>query len=183
VPRTALLAARARALATDSVLRTEEEHTFLMPPRADAILMLSVDHDPVDDRLAAIGYRRVQGGTVRTERIEVPASGSLADEAMAMISVLGALILDLTEIDQSNAALPPGATDGVHAHIFFYEPAEATNLQQAIGRHLDNQIIRTGLLHLVRLFPPDDIVPEPEFRGIHHSPATGEGPEIWPFVL
>lgn len=170
--RAALLAARAQALATGSVLRTEEEHTFLMPPRADAVLILSVDHDPVDDRLAAIGYRRVQGGTVRTERIEVPASGSIADEAAAMIRVLGALILDLTEIDQANAALPPGSTDGVYAHIFFYEPAEATNLQQAIGRHLDNEIIRTGLLHLVRLFPPDDIVPEPEFRGVHHLPAT-----------
>lgn len=58
------------------------------------------------------------------------------------------------------------------AHIFFYEPAEATNLQQAIGRHLDNEIIRSGLLNLVRLFPPDDVVPEPEFRGVHHLPAT-----------
>ena len=32
--------------------------------------------------------------------------------------------------------------------------------------------IRGGLLHLVRLFPPEDIVPEPEFRGAHHLPAT-----------
>jgi len=24
----------------------------------------------------------------------------------------------------------------------------------------------------VRIFPPDDVVPEPEFRGAHHLPAT-----------
>jgi hypothetical protein len=29
-----------------------------------------------------------------------------------------------------------------------------------------------GLLHMVRLFPPDEIVPEPEFRGMQHLPAT-----------
>lgn len=60
----------------------------------------------------------------------------------------------------------------MYAHIFFYETAEAVNLQQAIGRHLENETIRNGLLHLVRLFPPEEIVPEPEFRGVHHLPAT-----------
>jgi hypothetical protein len=170
--RAASLTARAKALASGTVIRTDDEHTFLMPPRADAVLMVSVDHDPVDDRIAAIGYRRLQGGVVRTERIEVPGSGSLADEAAAMIRVLSALIEDLTQIDAVNAALPPGSPNGAYAHIFFYEPAEATNLQQAIGRHLDNEIIREGLLHLVRLFPPEEVVPEPEFRGVHHLPAT-----------
>src|SRR3546814_3196109 len=36
----------------------------------------------------------------------------------------------------------------------------------------DLERIRSGLLHLVRLFPPEDVVPEPEFRGVHHLPAT-----------
>src|SRR3546814_7006337 len=73
-----------------------------------------------------------------------------------------------------NAALPQqgNGEEGTYAHIFFYEPAEATNLQRAIGRHLDDERIRSGLLHLVRLFPPEDVVPEPEFRGVHHLPAT-----------
>jgi hypothetical protein len=55
---------------------------------------------------------------------------------------------------------------------FLYEPSEAINLQKAVGRHLDDARIREGLLNLVRLFPPDDVVPEPEFRGAHHLPAT-----------
>ena len=28
------------------------------------------------------------------------------------------------------------------------------------------------MLHMVRLFPPDEVVPEPEFRGMQHLPAT-----------
>ena len=167
------LTLRAMALARGMPLRTEEQQTFLMPPRADAMLLLSVDHDPVDDRLAGIGYRRVQNGEVRNQWIEIPRSGSTADEAEAMIKVLGALIADLTEIDAANRARAQGGSeDGIYAHIFFYEPVEATNLQLAVGRHLEDERIRNGLLHLVRLFPPEEVVPEPEFRGMHHLPAT-----------
>src|SRR3546814_3130010 len=97
-----------------------------MPPRVDAVLMLSVDFDPIDDRIAAIGYRRVEAGKVSNQHVNVPASGSSADEAEAMVVVLSALIADLTEIDSHNAALAQqgNGEDGTYAHIFFYEPAE-----------------------------------------------------------
>jgi hypothetical protein len=168
------LVARATALATGAPGRTEEQHTFLMPPRADTVLLLSVDHDPIDDRIAAIGYRRVDAGVSVSQHVAVPQTGSSADEAEAMVATLSALIADLTEIDARNAALTAEgrAGAGIHAHIFFYEPAEATNLQRAVGRHLQDERVRSGLLHLVRLFPPEDVVPEPEFRGVHHLPAT-----------
>lgn len=169
--RAPLLVMRAKSLSEARVLRTQEQQTFLMPPRCDVGLLISVDHDPVDDRIAAIGYRRIEGNAVSKEVIRVPQTGSLRHEADALVTVLSALIQDLTEIDSDNAARPAGG-DGVHAHIFFYEPAEAVNLQRAVGRHLHDDRIRGGLLHLVRLFPPDEVVPEPEFRGVHHLPAT-----------
>jgi hypothetical protein len=170
--KAAVLAERAQALMTSQTQRTAEEHTFLMPRRADVMFLLSVDHDPVDDRLAAIGYRRLENGAVAAERIVVPADGTLTAEAEAMIDVLGRLIRDLTDVDTHNANELPGSANARFAHIFFYEPTEAVNLQRAVGRHLDNEVIRTALLNLVRLFPPEDIVPEPEFRGVHHLPAT-----------
>jgi predicted RecB family nuclease len=167
------LTARAKALATDNILRTEEQQTYLMPPRIDTALLLSVDHDPIDDRIAAIGYRRVDGAKIIREVVRIPETGALTDELFAIIDVLSALIADLTSIDDHNASLG-GENDhqAIYAHILFYEPSEATNLQAAIGRHLGDERIRNGLLHLVRLFPPEDVVPEPEFRGIHHLPAT-----------
>ncbi|MCA3757232.1 MAG: hypothetical protein IM669_06865 [Phenylobacterium sp.] len=160
---------RARALADNRLARTDEQQTFLMPPKADEVLLLSVDQDPVDDRLAAVGYRRVRNGAVVREAIEVPATAALKDEANAMAAVLGPLIEDLTDIDAANAS---AGGDGIFAHIFLYEPSEAINLQRAVGRHLEDDRIRGGLLHLVRLFPPEEVVPEPEFRGMHHLPAT-----------
>ncbi|UEM07107.1 hypothetical protein JL101_029340 (plasmid) [Skermanella rosea] len=169
--RAPLLVARAKSLSETRVLRTEEQQTFLMPPQCDVCLLVSVDHDPVDGRIAAIGYRRIEGGAVSNEVIRVPQTGSLRHESDALVTVLSALIMDLNAIDHANAARPAG-DDGLHAHIFFYEPAEAVNLQRAIGRHLNDTRIRSGLLHLVRLFPPDEVVPEPEFRGVHHLPAT-----------
>ena len=81
-----------------------------MSPRADSILLLSVDHDPADDRLAAIGYRRIQGGEIRNQRIEIPQSGSIADEAEAMISVLGALIDDRDARVVSGRSSPQSAS-------------------------------------------------------------------------
>lgn len=165
--RADLLTTRAQAIIAQEPRRTEEAHTYLMPPRADAVLLLSVDHDPVDDRLAAIGYAHYRDGTRVREVVQVPPKGSAADEAAAIEVVLGQLVLDLVDIDATNQA---GAE--IHAHIFLYEPSEAIRLQEAVGRHLDDPRIRGGLLHLVRLFPPEDIVPEPEFRGAHHLPAT-----------
>jgi len=53
-----------------------------------------------------------------------------------------------------------------------YEPSKAVGLQNAVARQFENPLVRTGLLHLIRMFPPEDVVPEPEFRGIHHLPAA-----------
>jgi hypothetical protein len=173
--RAPLLVTRAKSLAADTVLRTEDEHTYLMPSKIDSALLISVDHDPVDDRIAALGYTRIDNGKpARPPSIVVPKSSSLDDERDALIQVLSELILDLTQIDGHNFAIEEGRSQAtsLFAHIFFYEPAEAINLQAAIGRHLDSDAIRNGLLHLVRLFPPEDVVPEPEFRGVHHLPAT-----------
>lgn len=168
--RAPVLVLRAQAILNQSVLPTDEKQSFLMPPRVHATLLLSVDHDPVDNRIAALGYSFIRDGATARTIVEVPRSGSHADEADVLVQVLAPLIADLAAIDAENAE----ATDeqGVIAHIFLFEPAEALNLQKAVGRHLDDPRVREGLLNLVRLFPPEDVVPEPEFRGIHHLPAT-----------
>ncbi len=165
--RADLLVARAQASIAQAPHRTEEAHTYLMPSHADAVLLLSIDHDPVDDRLAAIGYAYYRDGALVREVVQVPETASSLDESAALETVLGQLVADLIEIDSANQA-----GSELHAHILLYEPSEAVRLQEAVGRHLDDPRIRGGLLHLVRLFPPEDIVPEPEFRGAHHLPAT-----------
>lgn len=160
------LVSRADALVRDQWRRHPDLHSYLMPPRSDVALFLSADHDPVEDNLVTLGYLRRQGGAGRP-LVRVLSDGR--GERQALTEVFGALIADLAAIDAHNRIKgnPP-----LHAHIFLYEPAEAKNLQAAVARHLDDPLIRTTLLHAVRLFPPEHVVPEPEFRGAHHLPAT-----------
>jgi predicted RecB family nuclease len=166
------LVSRARALRDNQVQPGPEPHTFLMPARIDAAVYLLADHDPVDNSLVTLGYRYVGPDGVR-ETIEVLASSNRQAEADALVRVFSRLILDLEAIDAHNAAIDdPADPASRYAHIFLYEPTEGMALQEAVKRHLDDVRVRTGLLHMVRLFPPDEVVPEPEFRGMQHLPAT-----------
>lgn len=170
--RADVLVSRARASREGSVQPGTEQHSFLMPPRADVAVYLLADHDPVDDNLVTLGYRYVDRTGAR-EHIEVLPTADRRAEADALVSVFGRVVADLEAIDAHNAALN-GVTDpsNLYAHIFLYEASEAVELQNAVKRHLDDARVRTGLLHMVRLFPPDEVVPEPEFRGMQHLPAT-----------
>lgn len=167
--RAETLVARAKAMRDNEVQRAPEPHTFLMPPRSDVALYLVADHDPVDDNLVTLGYLKVENG-IATETIEVLPTASHTAEADALVTVFGRLLADLDQIDQANRNSASGVS--IYSHIYFYEPSEAISLQNAVKRHLNDPRVRHGLLNMVRLFPPDDVVPEPEFRGIHHLPAT-----------
>lgn len=170
--RAELLVSRARALRDASVQQGSEPNSFLMPPRVDAAVYLVADHDPVDDTLVTLGYRYVDRFGVR-DHIEVLPTADRHAEADALVRVFGLLISDLHAIDAHNAAVNDVSDPAnLYAHIFLYEATEAIALQSAVGRHLDDPRVRTGLLHMVRLFPPDEVVPEPEFRGMQHLPAT-----------
>lgn len=163
---------RATAQLKSKVNRTSEEHTYLMPPRVDVAFFLSVDHDPVDDTIAALGLSIVRNVAEKEDdrEIAVIENGERRSEVEGIVSLLGRLIAELTIIDGHNKDAVP--EDRLTAHIFFYESAEATNLHKAVARHLEDPRIRAGLINVVRLFPPEDVVPEPEFRGAHHLPAT-----------
>jgi hypothetical protein len=169
--RAELLTRRAQALTVGQVRRIPGVASYLMPPRVDVGLFLIVDVDPVEDNLITLGYLRREGGQDR-HLVEVLEDGSPERETEALCKVLGRLVADLAEIDRHNAEHEDAPAQQIQAHIFLYEPSEAVGLQDAVARHLENPLVRTGLLHLIRMFPPEDVVPEPEFRGIHHLPAT-----------
>lgn len=165
------LIARAQAQEAATIAPGVEEQTFLMPPKADVAIYLVADYDPVDDGLVTLGYLHVANGLVKT-RVEVLDSAERGREADALVTVFSEIIADLEAVDQHNAVLSDSDPASLHAHIFLYEATEAHSLQNAVKRHLEDPRIRGGLLNMVRLFPPEDIVPEPEFKGMNHLPAT-----------
>lgn len=165
------LTVRAAALESNTLLPCVEKQTFLMPPRSDVALVLLADHDPIDDGLVTLGYLRSSPQGL-SETVEVLDTSSRRLEADALVHVFSQVIGDLQAVDEHNARLEPDDPASLIAHIFFYEPAETRALQGAVQRHLTDPRVRAGLLNMVRLFPPEDIIPEPEFRGIDHLPAT-----------
>jgi hypothetical protein len=166
--RSDTIIARAGAIIANEVRRLPGVMSYLMPAHIDRAFYLLADYDAVEDNLVTIAYMR-RGGLPRRV-IRVLDKGSPDTERQALLDVFNALIADLSAIDAHNEAAEPNQQ--LQAHIFIYEPAEARAIQAAIGRHLNDPQIRTGLLHAVRLFPPEDVVPEPEFKGAHHLPAT-----------
>lgn len=165
------LIARAKAQVDDAIAPGIEEQSFLMPPRSDVALYLIADYDPVDDGLVTLGYLRVESGAAQGE-VVVLDTPSRAAEADALVRIFGQVIAHLEAVDRHNANLDDGDPAALHAHLYLYEPTEAFSLQNAVKRHLDDSRIRGGLLNMVRLFPPEDLVPEPEFKGMNHLPAT-----------
>ncbi len=159
---------RAKALSKGEVLRLEGQYSLQMPPRVDRPIYLLADRDPVDGRLATLGCLVVRAEGLEVYHVRVIANE--AQEAGALIEILGVVLEALLEVDQWNEQ--HGQTQPLHTHIFTYEPAEAADLRDAIGRHLDQPRIREGLLDLVRIFPPDQVMPEPDYQGYHHLPAS-----------
>lgn len=166
--RAEVLINRANAIVNGSVTRRPNAYSLQMPPRVDVALILLADYDPVGGDLVSLGYLRMRGKE-KKELVEVLPSGQRTDEAAAVKAILGATLEDLAGVDKWNAE---GNQPPAYAHIFVYEPAEALYLREAIGRHLDDPGVRVGLLNIIRIFPPDQAVPEPEFRGMHHLPAS-----------
>ncbi len=171
--RASLYACRASSLARGEMVRTTELYSLLMPPRVDTAIYLSADFDPIGDRLATIACLIDRGGDAEPPAtIRVITSGSRQDEAQALVDVFEAVLGELADIDRHNDSVGNGSPQAIHAHLFMYEATEAEAIQGAVKRHMSDPRVRSGLLNMIRLFPPEDVVPEPEFRGIHHLPAT-----------
>jgi hypothetical protein len=167
-----LLLARATALLERRVARLPRRYTCAMPGEFDLGIFLAVDRDPVEGRLAALGClcEWGEGPDARREWTVRPiAQAGDEPERVALLRVLGAVVSALDAADRHNAA---GEVPPIRAHLFVYEPSEAADLRDALGRHLGDAAVRTGLLHMLRVFPPDDVPPEPEYRGVQHLPAT-----------
>ena len=165
------LIGRAKAITDDAIMPGPDEQSYLMPARTDVALYLSADFDAIDGSLATLGYLYVDP---QGERFTIRVIGEGAEaEGNALVDVFSQVVADLAAVDAHNRTVERnGADDPLQAHIFVFEPAEAVYLQDAVKRHLGDQRVRDGLLNMVRLFPPDEVIPEPEFRGIDHLPAT-----------
>jgi hypothetical protein len=161
------LAMRAQALTSSRITRFPDRFSHLMPPRTDVAIHLVVDQDPVDNHLSTLGCRITSAGSDAVLEtvavIERP-----EQEIDGLRSVLAQVLAALSAVDKDNREQQAGLI----AHIFLFEPSEGHDLQAAIGRHLEDPTVLNGLLDLVRIFPPEEALPQPEYKGAQHLPAS-----------
>ena len=154
------LVARAEALLSDETRLMPEARTLVLPPNVDVLVTFVADHDPIEDRLIALGVRVEEPGEDPTEVLRTITSHD--EERGALIHVLRSILGVLERCDSHNEkALPE---DAWTLHVVAYEPSEATVLRNALGRHLAEPVFNAGLLDLVRLFPPEEVKPEPGYQ-------------------
>ncbi len=159
-----LLLGRADALLSTEVRRIEGAVSLRMPPRSDVAVFLIADRDPVEGRLVALGCHILE--PQRSPETRVRVVRSLEEERDALVEVLGQVVARLQATHQANQN-----GESLVLHLFVFEAAESKDLAAALGRHLEDEPIRRGLVDLVRMFPPEATLPEPEYRGYHHLPA------------
>jgi hypothetical protein len=162
--RRARLAGRAEALLEQAVRPAPDRVTLRMPPRSDVAIYLVADHDPIEARLATVGAMIARARKVVGSEVQVVSSAG--EEPDALRTVLGAVAQAVQDCDRRNAR---GAREVLH--IFVYEPSEAADLAAALGRCASAPGLLGSLVEMVRLFPPEDLVPEPAYRGFHHLPG------------
>lgn len=157
-----LLRARANSLAHGVPDRVPGAVTLRMPPTTNVKILLLVDRDPMNSRLATLAVRIISEVQIE-ERIEVIPSKEA--ELSALARVLSFVSAKLETIAQENSA---GASHVLH--FFTFEPAESKDLAEALGRHVAHERVGDPFLNLIRIFPPDGSIPEPGYRGFHHLP-------------
>lgn len=157
-----LLRARASSLVQAVPERVPGAVSLRMPPKADVKILLVLDRDPMQSRLATIATRIISEAQTE-ERIELVPSKET--ELSALAAILSFVSNKLKAVAQENAE---GASQVLH--FFTFEPAESKDLAEALGRHVAHQTVGEPFLNLIRIFPPDGSIPEPGYRGFHHLP-------------
>jgi hypothetical protein len=156
---------RAAAIVIGTHHRIPGRVTLRMPPKTHVQIHLVADRDPLAARLATIGASVIEGGRENARIIRLVARAD--DEADALLEALGVVRDALRRAHDANVR-----GEARVVHIFVFEPAESVDLAEALGRNLHDPRIVSELLELVRIFPPDFVVPEPSYRGYHHLPAS-----------
>lgn len=163
--------ARTEALQTNSVQIAEGRKSALMPAWADMNIYLTVHSDPGLGIAFAMGAKKVyfppnrnQGDPPQTEtqtfivdRVDAMNTDS---ERERLVEVIECVSNWLEEVSAYNQNAPRDKK--LKAHIFFWDGLEIKQLKRMIERHLEHPSVVEKVELLLRLFPPDNSLPDPE---------------------
>lgn len=163
--------ARAEALQTNSVQIAEGRKSALMPAWSDMNIYLTVHSDPGSGIAFAMGAKKIyfppnrnQGYPPQTDfqtfivdRVDAMNTDS---ERERLVEIIECVSNWLEEVSAYNQTAPRDKKS--KAHIFFWDGLEIKQLKRMIERHLEHPSVVEKVELLLRLFPPDNSLPDPE---------------------
>jgi hypothetical protein len=163
--------ARAEALQTNSVQIAEGRKSALMPAGSNMNIYLTVHSDPGSGITFAMGAKKVyfppdckQGDPPQTETqtfiVDTVDAMNTDSERERLVEIIECVSTWLEEVSAFNQT---AARDKkLRAHIFFWDGLEIKQLKRMIERHLEHPSVVEKVELLLRLFPPDSSLPDPE---------------------
>src|SRR5690606_31654315 len=168
--RPALLV-RAEALHTNEPVVIEGRRCSLMPAWSDQNIFITVHFDPGSGITFAMGAARVyfppgrsQGDPPQTEEhvfvVDRVDAMNPDTERARLVEFVTLVSRWLEEVSDTNSRLP--SADRVSSHIFFWDMLEVRQLRRMFERHMNHPEVVDLIELLIRLFPPDQVLPDPD---------------------
>jgi hypothetical protein len=166
-----ILAVRAEALATGKPVPIDGRKCALMPAWSDQNIFITIHFDPGSGITFAIGAARVyfqpgrtQGDPPQTEEhvfvVDRVDSMNPETERARLVEFITLVSGWLEDVSTANDGLP--ADQRVSSHIFFWDLLEVRQLRRVFERHMNHPDVVDLIELLIRLFPPDQVLPDPD---------------------
>lgn len=175
------LLARARALGGGSVETVERRRTALMPRWSNMSVFLTVHFDPGSGIAFSMGASRIYFPPDREEgdppitdeqvfivdRVEGLNPETERARLVEFVDLVTNWLLEAHDANERIRAerrangVRDSAFGKASAHVFFWDGLEVTQLRRMIERHMHHPTVVGVVELLARLFPPEEILPDP----------------------
>lgn len=165
------LMARAQALQSKQVVPIDGRNCSFMPAWSNQRIFITVHFDPGTGITFAMGAARVyfpanhQSGeppltevkTFIVDRVDDMNPDTERGRLKEFIEMVAGWLL---EVSDENRHLPKNRQ--LSSHIFFWDMLEVRQLRRMFARHMNHPDVVDLIELLIRLFPPDDFLPDPD---------------------
>ncbi len=165
------LAVRAEALHSDQPVAINGRRCALMPAWSDQNIFITIHFDPGSGITFALGVARVyfppgrsQGDPPETEeqvfvvdRVDAMNPETERARLVEFVTLVSRWLEDVSDTNRNLAA-----ADRASSHIFFWDMLEVRQLRRMFERHMNHPDVVDLIELLIRLFPPDQVLPDPE---------------------
>lgn len=162
---------RARSLAEGVPLPIAGRRTAMMPSWTNQSIFITIHFDPGSGISFALGAARLYFPHGR-----MPGDPPITDEKIFIVDRVDAMNPEtererlkefagvvsewMEEVSTINAGLP--ANQRLSSHIFFWDLLEVRQLKRMLERHMQHPDVIELIETLIRFFPPDTLLPDPD---------------------